>query len=329
MSEAAIVRTVLGDVAPADLGSFNYHEHLFQRSHLLPGDELDDAVKSGHEAKLLFDAGTEAMIEATPTGLGRNPRAVARISQAIGLKVVHTTGAHHGGHYAHDDPFLDFSAERMAHRFTADVLDGFEPEDATCENTAPEHAPFQPDGEERTIRAGLVKAGIRYWAIGPFETRALLAAATTHRESGAPVMVHLDYGSAAHEVLDLLASDGVPASRVVLAHIDRNLDPGLHMSLVERGAYLGFDGFARHRESPDSAILQCLKDVVESGGQNSILLGGDVARSSRYRSYGGIPGLDYLARRVLPRLKDIISADAYEATTRQNGARFLSFTPPR
>lgn len=324
MSDSAIVRTVLGDIAPADLGSFNYHEHLFQRSRLLPGDELDDAVKSGREAQLLVDAGTEAMIEATPTGLGRKPHAVARISQATGLTVVHTTGAHHGGHYSDDDPFLEFSAERMAQRFTADILDGFEPEDG-----APEDTPFPSDRGERTIRAGLVKAGVRYWAIGPFETRALQAAAATHRESGAPIMVHLDYGSAAHEVLDLLGREGVGANRVVLAHIDRNLDPGLHLSLIERGAYLGFDGFARHREAPDSAILQCLEDVVEAGGQNRVLLGGDVARSSRYLSYGGIPGLDYLARRVLPRLKEIISADAYEAATRRNGAQFLSFTPPR
>src|SRR5690606_29546269 len=36
------IRTVLGDVAPAELGATNYHEHLFQISPLLPGDELDD-----------------------------------------------------------------------------------------------------------------------------------------------------------------------------------------------------------------------------------------------------------------------------------------------
>ena len=44
------VRTVLGDVDPAELGTVDYHEHLFQVSPLLPGDELDDEERSGAEA---------------------------------------------------------------------------------------------------------------------------------------------------------------------------------------------------------------------------------------------------------------------------------------
>ena len=66
------VRTVLGDIEPASLGPTNYHEHLFQSSPLLPGDELDDEVLSGREAALLRNAGMAAMVEATPLGLGRN-----------------------------------------------------------------------------------------------------------------------------------------------------------------------------------------------------------------------------------------------------------------
>jgi predicted metal-dependent phosphotriesterase family hydrolase len=38
---SASVSTVLGDVAASDLGRTNYHEHLFQVSPLLPGDEPD------------------------------------------------------------------------------------------------------------------------------------------------------------------------------------------------------------------------------------------------------------------------------------------------
>ena len=64
------------------------------------------------------------------------------------------------------------------------------------------------------------------------------------------VMVHLEHGTAAAEVLDLLEADGVPADRVVLAHADRLLDPGWHLELARRGAYLGYDGAARHRPGP-------------------------------------------------------------------------------
>ncbi len=64
------VRTVLGDVDAASLGRVNYHEHLFQVSPLLPGDELDDEAASSAEAGLLKASGFESMVDATPFGLG-------------------------------------------------------------------------------------------------------------------------------------------------------------------------------------------------------------------------------------------------------------------
>ena len=68
-----VIRTVLGDVDPAQLGATNYHEHLFQISPLLVGDELDDEDLSGREAALLKASGFTAMVDATPFGLGRDP----------------------------------------------------------------------------------------------------------------------------------------------------------------------------------------------------------------------------------------------------------------
>jgi len=302
-----IVRTVLGDIAPEALGVLDYHEHLFQVSPLLAGDELDDEERSGAEAGLLRAAGVAAMIEATPIGLGRDVEAVARISAGRGLAVVHTTGAHHSGHY----PELPgISAER----FTADVVDGFLLDDGS--------RALAPDGSP--VRAGIAKAGIRYWSIGAFERAVLEAVAQTSRETGCAVMVHLDFGSASHEVLDLLGSLGVEPHRVVLAHIDRNLDPGLHASLAERGAYLGYDGMARHKDASDSAILDCLEAAVHGGAGERIVLGGDVARRSRYLSYGGMPGLAYLPERFLPRVAERVGAGVYRDLTAANGARLLA-----
>lgn len=313
-----IVRTVLGDVDPAALGSTNYHEHLFQTSPLLPGDELADEALSAREAQTLYTAGTHTMVEATPTGLGRDVEATARISVATGLQIVHVTGAHHAAHYAADDELLSATEADLAERFTSDVRDGFSTDDRPA---------LTPDG--RPVRAGMVKAAIRYWSIGPFERRVLAAAAATHVATGVPVMVHLDHGSAAHEVLDLLAAAGVAEHRVVLAHLDRLLDPGLHVELAGRGAYLGYDGMARHREAPDSAIIACLADTTaEPAGASRVVLGGDVARASRYRAYGGLPGLDYLATRFLPRLTAALGADLTHRLTTANPARLLAFTPP-
>jgi 5-phospho-D-xylono-1,4-lactonase len=313
--DSSFVRTVRGDLSAAALGVVNYHEHLFQVSPLLPGDELDDPVKSEAEAESLVRAGTGTMVEATPTGLGRNVAAITRISRVLGIHIVHVTGAHHSGHYAAAHPILAESEDALAATFVGDIVDGF--------------AESVGSDTREPVRAGVVKAALKYWSIPGFERRVLTAVAEAHRETGAPVMVHLEYGSAAHEVLDLLSQDGVPESAVVLAHMDRNLDPSLHLDLAARGAYLGYDGAARHRQAPDSAILECLGKVIAGEqGADRVLLGGDVGRATRYRSYGGYPGLDYLARRFVPRISDAFGDAAVEQITVANPARWLTFRRP-
>ncbi|MER5393298.1 phosphotriesterase, partial [Saccharopolyspora sp. NPDC002686] len=228
------VRTVLGDVPAQELGRTDYHEHLFQVTPLLPGDELDDEQRSGQEAQHLREAGIEAMVEATPIGLGRDPAGMARIAERTGLHVIATTGAHRQAHYPDDHPLLAGTEDELAERFTADLVTGMSDVDG--------------------VRAGLLKAGIGYWSITAFEHRVLAAVAAAHAATGAPVMVHLEHGSATFEVLDELGSHGVRADRVVLAHADRNPDPGLHAELCAAGAYLGYDGIARHRDWPARAV---------------------------------------------------------------------------
>jgi len=311
-----VIRTVLGDIAPNDAGDVNYHEHLFQVSPLLAGDELNDVDRSREEAAALAGSGTSLMIEATPTGLGARPADVAQISSATGLSIVHATGLHHGGHYPEDHPVRALSIPELADLFTADITFGFTAAGEVIE------------GPAGPVRAGVIKAGIRYWSIGLFERQALSAVAEAHDRTGAPVMVHLDYGSAAHEVLDVLAGLGVGEASVVLAHMDRNLDPGLHLDLIARGARLGYDGWARHREAPDSAIIDCAASVVEgSCGERGIVLGGDVARASRYVSYGGVPGLAYVNTRVVPRLRERLGDGAVDRILHDNPADLLSFVP--
>lgn len=319
------VRTVLGDIDPSQLGRVDYHEHLFQVSPLLVGDELDDEAASGEEAGLLRASGFEAMADATPFGLGRDPAAVARISAATGLHVVATTGRHREAHYGPDHPMQVWGADRLAALFVSDLTRGMPADDAAVFETPDVPLAAGPGGEP--VRAGMLKGGADYWRISPFERTTLVAIARAHRETGAPVMVHLEFGTAAHEVLDLLEAEGVAADRVVLAHADRDPDPGLHVSLAERGAHLGYDGFARPRTRSDAELLALTVAVVERGAGDRILLGGDVARRTRYIAYGGMPGLAYLGDRYLPRLREAVGDDAVHRMLVTTPARFLTLRP--
>ncbi len=316
---SGVVRTVLGDqlVTPSDNRVWDYHEHLFQVSPLLVGDELDDPVASETEAGDLVAAGMTAMVEATPLGLGRRPVDVGGICARTGLMAVHVTGAHRAEHYAPGHWILELDADALAERFVREVEEGL---------ALDETDPAGPVARRRDVpvRAGMIKAGIGYWHINPFERSVLAAAAETHRRTGVSVMVHLEHGSAAVEVLDVLEAEGVAADRVVLAHVDRLLDADLHVELAERGAFLGYDGPARHREAPDSAILDCLQQVVEGGAGDRVVLGGDVARATRFRAYGGLPGLAYLPTRFVPRLTKRIGRELVDQILQRNPIELFS-----
>ncbi len=322
MTASGLTRTVLGDIDPALLGPTNYHEHLFQVSPLLPGDELDDEAASGAEASLLKGSGFAAMVDATPFGLGRDPEALARISASTGLHVIATTGRHREAHYGDEHPMQVWTADRLAELFIADVTTGMGADDGEVFESPDVRIARTSTGAP--VRAGMLKGGIDYWRISPFERTTLEALAATHRATHAPIMVHLEFCTAAHEVLDLLAAEGVASDRVVLAHADRDPDAGLHTSLVDRGAYLGYDGFARPRTRSDAELLELTAAVVSQAGADRILLGGDVARRTRYTSYGGMPGLAYLGERYLPRLRSLIGAEAVERMLVANPARLLA-----
>lgn len=319
-----VVRTVLGEVDPAALGRVDYHEHLFQVSPLLPGDELDDEHASGAEAGLLKASGFEAMVDATPFGLARDPAALARISATTGLHIVATTGRHREAHYGADHPMQVWTADRLAALFVSDITRGMPESDAAVFETPEVPSAVTPVGGP--VRAGMLKGGVDYWRISPFERTTLLAVAAAHRETGAPVMVHLEFCTAAHEVLDLLAAEGVASDRVVLAHADRDPDAGLHVSLAERGAYLGYDGFARPRTRSDAELLALTAAVVESGAGDRVVLGGDVARRTRYLAYGGMPGLAYLGERYVPRLRALVGDDAVDRMLVANPASLLALS---
>lgn len=318
------VRTVLGDVRADRIGRTDYHEHLFHRSPLLPGEDLDDEVRSGAEASELRAAGIDCLVDATPIGLGRRCAALARVSGRTGLQVVAATGAHREAHYESGHWILAAREQQLAELFTSDIADGLPVGDH--EGIEVGHVEPARTADGRPVRAGLLKTGIDYWSISPFERRVLAAAATAQRRTGVALMVHLEHCSAAFEVIELLGDLGVPADRVILAHVDRNPDPHLHAQLAATGAYLGYDGWSRHAEWPDSTLIACLARAIELGAVERIVLGGDVARRSRLRAYSGMPGWRYLPERIVPQLHTSLGDEAVRRLLVTNPAALLAVT---
>ena len=81
------------------------------------------------------------------------------------------------------------------------------------------------DGTE--VRAGLIGEIGCSWPLDPVERRALRAAATAQRLTGAAISVHPGrHPDACGQILDVLEGAGADLSRVVLCHMDRTHPDG-------------------------------------------------------------------------------------------------------
>ena len=248
---------MLGDIEAAELGRCDAHEHLLLVSPLLQGHELDDRQAATDDARSLRAAGADAVAEWTPIGLGRDLDGLAEASRASGLHIIAATGFHRDEHYPDDFWGRSAPVEELATLFAGELAD----------------------------RCGLIKVGAGYHRRTAFESRTWEAAAEARARTGAPVCVHLELGTCGPEAVDAFGEG------VVLAHLDRNPDPGLHRELAAAGAWLSYDGVGRIKYGPDSAIL----DLIDAVGPERILLGGDQARRSEHP-------IDWLFTRFVPRL---------------------------
>src|SRR5215210_9584008 len=297
IQDAGIIRTVRGDIAPGELGRCDAHEHVFLVTPAQRGDEYSDTAKAIEEAKTLRAAGAEALVDWTPLGLGRDLDGLAAVSEATGLHIVAATGLHRDVHYAADDLVRDESEDALADRFAADLE-----------------------------RCGIIKVGASYHALKPFEAKAFSAAAAAHVRVGAPVCVHTEHGTMGGALVERLGELGVPAERVILAHVDRNPDPGEHAETAAMGAWLQLDGPGRTKYWPDSTILALIAELPDRGHAGRLLLGGDTGRRSMLRAYGGGPGLDYVFARFKPRLERELGTELSKRIFVENPARAFAFS---
>ena len=294
-----IVRTVLGDIAPAALGPCDAHEHLFLDTPAQPGEEFLDPDKAVEEARTLVAAGAASLVDWTPIGLGRDLDGLAQVAKETGLHVVAATGLHRDAHYTADDPLRTEAADALAARFEAELRD----------------------------RCGIIKAGASYHHLTPFEEKALESAAAAHERTGAPVCVHTQHGTMGLALVERLEALGVSPASVILAHVDRNPDPGEHAETAATGATLQLDGPGRAKYWPDSTILQLIADLADAGHAERLLVGGDTGRRGMLRAYGGGPGLDYVFARFKPRLERELGAALSQQLFVTNPARAFAWSP--
>jgi phosphotriesterase-related protein len=292
------VRTVLADVLPGELGVCDAHDHLFLTSPQLPGQELRDVSAARAELAAFRAVGGGSVVQWTPYGMGRRAVELPRLSRATGVRLVAATGLHQAAHY--DAAVLAGLRTRLAGLFVAELTEGI---------------------GESGIRAGIIKVAGGFHGLDAHARWTMTAAAEAHHATGAPVAVHLELGTGALDVLDLLCGEsGVPPHRVILGHLNRSPDPVTHRQAAESGAYLAFDGLSRAHHATDWRMPDAVRRLADAGFADRLLLGGDTTTSAARSVHGG-PGMPYLLRRVRPRLEAELGPELVARVLTENPGR--------
>ncbi|MER7404692.1 phosphotriesterase [Streptomyces sp. NPDC000070] len=292
------VRTVLGDVPPGELGVCDAHDHLFFGSPRLPGQELRSVAAARAELAAFREQGGGAVVQWTPYGLGRRAADLPPLSRETGVRVVAATGLHQAVHY--DEDTLKGLRGRLADVFHSELTEGI---------------------GASGVRAGLVKVAGGFHALDAHARWTMTAAAEAHHATGVTIAVHLELGTGALDVLDLLCGElGVPPRRVVLGHLNRSPDLVVQRQAAESGCYLAFDGPSHAHHATDWRMPDAVRALADAGFGDRLLLGADTTTAAA-RSVGGGPGMPYLLRRVRPRLVHAVGEDLVGRILTENPGR--------
>ena len=312
-----LIETTLGPLPADQLGWINAHDHVIMDGGYTvvqtPDFKLDSVEKAVEEMGYWQAAGGGAVVDAQPFGCGRNARKLIAVSEATQLPIIVPTGFQSKKFYLPDHWQFKYDADTLAELVYAEFsegvdLNGYE----------------SPIVERSPVKAGFVKIASDYQVVGTHTRTQIRAIGQIFKQRPVPILVHTENGTAADELLDLLEASGIPPSAAMICHIDRNPDLYVHRHIARRGAYLQYDSPARIKYQPENLVIDLMRRLFDEGLGERILLGGDMARRSYWKAYGGGPGFDYLLTKFTPRLRDEgFSDDELETVWHRNPARWL------
>jgi phosphotriesterase-related protein len=291
------VRTVLGDIAPSELGITYSHEHIAiagsRMTEMSPDFRLDDPARAVEELAPAQALGLRSIIDAMPCDAGRDAELLADISRRSGVHVVAPTGAHAEKHYPERHWTLRLPVDEIAGLFAADIDVGIDAFDYGS-----------PIVKRTPYRAGVIKvAGSSADGLTDRDQRIFEAVGIASRVTGCPVLTHCEAGKGGVEQVAFLTEHGARAEHIALSHVDKVVDRGYQRELWATGAFVEYDGGFRWGDKPNGT-LQLLEWAAEDGRLGQVVLGLDAARQGYWTAYGGKPGWTFLLDAFAHRLRE-------------------------
>ena len=341
-----LIQTVLGAIPPSELGPTTTHEHLyidfsfmFRPAQDSPSPELADApialenlgwIRRNYysnrfnlqlmdldttisEVNRYREVGGGAIVDATSTGIGRNPEALARISRESGVHIIMGAGFYVDA--VHPEGMDERSVEDLALEITADLTEGV---------------------NGSGIKAGIIGEVGCTWPLTTNERKSLAAAAIAQRETGAAILIHPGrHPDAPAEILELLANAGAVLSRVIMGHLDRTVfEFDSLRSIAESGCFLEWDLFGNEGSyyplaeldmPSDAQRLDIVRGIADEGFLDRVVIGQDICTKHRLVKYGG-HGYGHILQNIVPKMRRKgFSEDDIRAINVDNPANILAF----
>ena len=321
------VNTVLGPIAPEELGFTAIHEHI---GYGMPGSELDTTwwktpevryqetvpkLRAFHDHVREYGAGAGGYVDATGICNGRDVDYYKSLSAKTGLHIVACTG------FVGGDTALPFferaSVDYLYRQFRHEITVGI--------------------GGDTTAKAGIIKVGVsRGFRMKELDLRIYRAAARAAVETGVPIFTHLAVD--AEPAIAVFEEEGLPLDRVLFGHADDGVSQGRVKQdlLTELGGRIGFDTFGYDLELPDPPFwgrhrqerLDHLLGFLAEGHIGQVLAGADANCSPL--GWPGVKGhtVNYIFETLLPDLREAgVSEQDIHTIFVTNPTGFLTLTP--
>lgn len=328
-----IVKTVLGEVDEKSLGIIAPHEHILLNawSVILSKDKdimpeikevtrknlfnqrvsisnlgklkinplavLDNVILSdvdlAIEEILEFKKfGGDTIVDQTNENMGRDPISLKNISRATELNIITATG-----HYIEANQ-PDYVAKKreieLAQIMVKEIGEGI---------------------DDTGIRAGVIgEIGVSK-GILPNEKKVLRASAIAQKETGVALSVHTwPFGTDGIEVLNILEKAGANLEKVIICHVDGQINLKYCKELLSRGVFIEFDHFGKeYREISDGKLFIIPNDLerieliyklinLNEDYINKILLSTDRCLKMELVKYGGF-GYAHILKNIIPYMR--------------------------
>ena len=307
-SAPKMVKTVLGEIHPEQMGNTSVHEHLCA---LVPTpsecvtEERNFIIEELIKAK---EAGLDTLIDVTPW---MDPDQIQYIAERSPVNIIACTGF-----------YLNWTAEEK--QFSTEQF--------------VEHIVNEAENgiKGSKILPGVIKIASRQPILLPCEVRALTAAGRAQKITGLPLCVHSATGTRAQQYL--IEAGGANMEKVYFSHLESPTDRENRtvamqvdyiVNTMERGSYVSYNGFGFPIYLDPAELAEFVKQPIARGFANRLLLSMDcywtyingkrrfwhdeTAPYVRDRTY------PYLMTHALPWLKEIgISDDDIDCMLRRN-----------